>query len=215
MPSESSFPVPPGTVINKENFNEIAKAILAGASFFLTAAAPTGYTRQFQHKDWTDFVDPVQAGGSNGFNGRFHALETEFDLISKAITSVDDAVTALQTAPPAIGITMVRGFIVGSTNVFTIPTPSGFLTSETLFFAIPVFFSFPQGLSSSGGGGGGGSLPGHSVEQVGGGGGGGGGEDIGFDLVTIADGTVHMFLNGGATGLVAIGIGIAKKGGWG
>ncbi len=201
MPSESSFPVPPGTVINKENFNEIAKAVLAGASFFLAAAAPTGYTRQFQHKDWTDFVDPVQAGGSNGFNGRFHALETEFDLISKAITSVDDAVTALQTAPPAIGITMVRGFIVGSTNVFTIPTPSGFLTSETLFFAIPIFFifPFPQVLSSSGGAGGGG----------------GGGQGIGFQLITNAVGVVEMDIFGVPGGFEAMGIGIAKKGGWG
>jgi hypothetical protein len=34
--------------------------VLAGKVFELTSTPPTGYTRQFQHKDWIDFVDPVE-----------------------------------------------------------------------------------------------------------------------------------------------------------
>jgi hypothetical protein len=52
------------------------------------------YTRQFSHKDWIDFVDSVQAGGTNGVNGRFHAIEAEFDAISAVIAQI---ATALQT----------------------------------------------------------------------------------------------------------------------
>ena len=59
------------------------------------------YTRQFfQHSDWTDFVDPVQAGGTNGFNIRFHNLETEFDQISKVIAQINTAILAAGQKPP-------------------------------------------------------------------------------------------------------------------
>ena len=39
------------------------------------------YTRSFQHQDWIDNEDIVQAGGERGFNVEFHALEAEFDKI--------------------------------------------------------------------------------------------------------------------------------------
>ena len=42
-------------------------------------SASISYTSQFSHKDWIDFVDSVQAGGTNGINGRMHAIEAEFD----------------------------------------------------------------------------------------------------------------------------------------
>src|ERR1700749_1194667 len=86
-------------MVDKTNISALVQAVMAGQSFALTAAAPTGYTRQFQHQDWGDFVDPGQAGGNNGFNERFHALEAEFDLISAAITSVDNAVTTIEGTP--------------------------------------------------------------------------------------------------------------------
>jgi hypothetical protein len=46
------------------------------------------YTPQFSHKDWIDFVDSVQAGGTNGINKRFHDIETEFGTISTVIAQI-------------------------------------------------------------------------------------------------------------------------------
>jgi len=46
------------------------------------------YTPQFSHKDWIDFVDSVQAGGTNGINIRFHGIETEFTTISSVIAQI-------------------------------------------------------------------------------------------------------------------------------
>ena len=41
-----------------------------------------GFTPQFIHQDWVDGVDTVQAADDNVFNGRFHALESEFAVIA-------------------------------------------------------------------------------------------------------------------------------------
>src|SRR6516162_8172837 len=109
----------PLNLINKANLNSIVSQVLAGATFQISAPAPTGYTRQFQHTDWIDFVDPVQAGGNNGFNERFHALESEFDLISAAITSVDNALTSFEQTPPAVGLALALSIADGA----TIPVP--------------------------------------------------------------------------------------------
>jgi hypothetical protein len=46
------------------------------------------YTPQFSHKDWIDFVDSVQAAGTNGINKRFHDIETEFATISSVIAQI-------------------------------------------------------------------------------------------------------------------------------
>jgi hypothetical protein len=86
--------------------------------------AEISYKPQFQHKDWIDFVDPVQAGGGNGFNERFHKLENEFELIAASIASIE-------SASPAIGIAISNGIFDG----IDIPVPTGFLPSETQFFA--------------------------------------------------------------------------------
>src|SRR6266568_3738583 len=117
--------IPLKTTITKDNLSSIISAVMAGQNFAITAAAPSGYNRQFQHQDWIDFVDPVQAGGNNGFNERFHALESEFDLVAAAITSVDNAVNSIESASPAIGLTVA----VGLSNGATIPVPSGFQLS--------------------------------------------------------------------------------------
>jgi hypothetical protein len=55
------------------------------------------YNRQFSHKNWIDFVDSVQADGANGFNSRFHAIETEFDTLSTVVSEIN---TALQVPAP-------------------------------------------------------------------------------------------------------------------
>jgi hypothetical protein len=148
------------------------------------AGAPTGYTRQFQHQDW---VDPVQASGSNGLNQHFHALEHEFDLIATAISSVDVTVTTLENTPPAVAISIAFWLTDGA----TIPPPTGYAISETLFFAHPFYYAVPpqvNGLNSEG---------------------------LGFNVFANGNGTVHMYTFYDATQVaMATGIGIARRGGW-
>jgi hypothetical protein len=176
-------------VVTRENLSSLVADVLAGQTFELAATPPTGYTRQFQHKDWIDFVDPVEAGGNNGFNQRFHALENEFDLISAAVTSVDNAVTGLQTASPAIGITIATLLSNGA----SIPIPSGFEASETKFFAFVKQYTV-------------------DLSQA-------GGQSIGFLVTTNDQGTINaqtIPLGSPTPGqsVFATGIAIAKKGGW-
>jgi hypothetical protein len=180
------MPILAHTTINKNNINELVSLVLAGQIFNVAPTAPTGYTRQFQHQDWIDFVDPVQAGGNNGFNERFHALEGEFDLISTAITSVDNAVNAVVAAPPAVGLTIVPALSNGA----TIPVPTGFQASETKFFAFIKTWQLDL-----------------SVRV---------GTTIGFQVFASDTGVVTVNALGGTNGqtLFATGIGIAKKGGW-
>jgi hypothetical protein len=54
------------------------------------------YKRVFQHQDWHDAEDIVQAGGERGFNVEFHALETEFDKISGVIAQINAGLGAFQ-----------------------------------------------------------------------------------------------------------------------
>jgi hypothetical protein len=174
------------TIINKDNLSSFVNEVLAGATLQVSTPAPTGYTRQFQHTDWIDFVDPVQAGGNNGFNERFHALESEFDLISAAITSVDSALTAFEQTPPAIGLTIVRAIADGA----TIPVPTGFQASETVFFAIPKIWTANLAQAANGG--------------------------IGFQVFASNTGVVTAQTSGAtqAQAVIASGLAIAKKGGW-
>jgi len=179
------FHLPIGTIINQANLSEVTKAILGGATLVVTNAAPTGYTRHFQHQDWIDFVDPVQAGGNNGFNERFHALESEFDLIAASISSVDNAVTNLQSAPPAIGLSIALTISNGA----KIPVPSGFQQSETKFFAFVKYYLV--NLQQSG----------NNLQ--------------GFNVYAKDDGTVVATTQSNTgQSVVATGIAIAKKGGW-
>jgi hypothetical protein len=177
------------SIITKDNLNSFVSQILAGATFQVAAPTPTGYTRQFQHTDWIDFVDPVQAGGNNGFNERFHALESEFDLISAAITSVDNALTTFEQTPPAVGLTLVPFISDGA----TIPVPTGFQLSETIFFVVTKIWSA-------------------DIAQLFG----GGSTVVGFGAFALAGGVVSVTTSGNtaAQSLLASGIAIAKKGGW-
>jgi hypothetical protein len=52
------------------------------------------YTRSFSHDDWIDRVTRVEAGGENGFNGRFHGIEADLDTISGVVKKVDDELTS-------------------------------------------------------------------------------------------------------------------------
>jgi Chaperone of endosialidase len=54
------------------------------------------YKRSYQHQDWIDNQDIVQAGGERGFNVEFHGLEAEFDKISGVITQISAGLGAFQ-----------------------------------------------------------------------------------------------------------------------
>ncbi len=57
---------------------------------------PVNYSRTFIHQDWEDNRDIVQAGGDNGFNQKFHALEDELDSISNTFNEVNDELATFQ-----------------------------------------------------------------------------------------------------------------------
>lgn len=87
------------------------------------------YTRTFAHNDWVDNVDRVQAGGDNGFNGRFHSVEAELDKISGVFGEVDTLLgtqsgqlTTLQQQVSALGTGIARTISVTPLLVATGPT---------------------------------------------------------------------------------------------
>ena len=93
------------------------------------------YTRSiFSHIDWIDRVNRVQAGGDNGFNGRFHGIEAEFDTISGVVGQVSNQfgtaatqITDLQQQISALGIAVARAVSVAP--VLTAVGPSGWDTT--------------------------------------------------------------------------------------
>jgi hypothetical protein len=69
--------------------------------------AIVSYTPSFQHEDWVDNVDRVQAGGANGFNVRFNAIEGEFQKLGQAVQTIDTALGSLgepARGPVTIGL---------------------------------------------------------------------------------------------------------------
>src|SRR5687767_11878200 len=59
------------------------------------------YNPNFNFAPFVDNVDRVEAGGDNGFNARFQAVERELKAISTAIDQLSDAIDALSELPPA------------------------------------------------------------------------------------------------------------------
>jgi len=51
------------------------------------------YKRTFQHQDWIDNEDVIQAGGPRGFNLEFHSLEGEFDTLSGVVSKLNAGLT--------------------------------------------------------------------------------------------------------------------------
>lgn len=66
--------------------------------------AVVSYNPRFQHEDWIDNVDRVQAGGDNGFNIRFNTIETEFQQLSQVVQKVDGVLSALGQAHARVTI---------------------------------------------------------------------------------------------------------------
>jgi hypothetical protein len=90
--------------------------------------ASVSFTPTFRHTDYVDNRDRVQAGGTNGFNARFRALQEDLGKLSGVITQVDDALQqvddALQQRPTAgtlIDTTvMIPAFTGGTGGVFVV-----------------------------------------------------------------------------------------------
>jgi hypothetical protein len=62
--------------------------------------ANISFTPTFHPTDYVDNQDRVQAGGPNGFNARFRALETDLRKLSTVITDVDTALDQLGAPTP-------------------------------------------------------------------------------------------------------------------
>ncbi|GHE97753.1 hypothetical protein [Streptomyces fumanus] len=64
------------------------------------------FTPTFQHTDYVDNRDRVQAGGPNGFNARFRALQADLGKLSEVITEVDGALQTRLSAGTLIDTTV-------------------------------------------------------------------------------------------------------------
>ncbi|WP_225731760.1 MULTISPECIES: hypothetical protein [unclassified Nocardia] len=53
------------------------------------------FTRTFKHKPWVDKVDRVDAGGENGFNIRFKALEFDLDVLHDRFNDISTALNVV------------------------------------------------------------------------------------------------------------------------
>jgi hypothetical protein len=58
------------------------------------------FTPTFKHTPWVDNQDRVQAGGTNGFNVRLTAVQTDFGTLSTVVGQVNTALQALGQSPP-------------------------------------------------------------------------------------------------------------------
>lgn len=76
------------------------------------------YTRNFQHTNWQDNVDRVQAGGPAGFNQHFHDIEGDFDALSQVVGQINAALDALGQKPPpaAVKLTLTPNLMQTAVN---------------------------------------------------------------------------------------------------
>jgi len=57
------------------------------------------YTPGFSPAGFVDEVDVIRAGGPNGFNARFHAIEDDLAQFSTVVATIDAALVAIATGP--------------------------------------------------------------------------------------------------------------------
>src|SRR5436189_142315 len=100
------------------------------------------YTRTFQHPDWVDNVDRVQAGGPNGFNNRFHALEAEFDKLHDVIHQINTTIDTLNSLiSRKIVLSFAPGFLPQGTPG---PQTTNWVLTDSAATAGPFASSPPQ-----------------------------------------------------------------------
>jgi hypothetical protein len=83
------------------------------------------YTRQFfTWQDYIDFVDSVQAGGTNGINSRMHSIEKEFDNLSGVVGLINAGLFFQAVGTPvATGVAYTGGLTVGIGTTFSSAQP--------------------------------------------------------------------------------------------
>ncbi len=102
------------------------------------------FTRGFQHTDWVDNVDRVQAGGDGGFNKRFHDIEADFESVRDVVDAISRALDSLSAAPPAqqavasIAPTFVQIGAVGWAHGTGFATKAGGQTSGSGMVNVPL-----------------------------------------------------------------------------
>lgn len=80
------------------------------------------YKRSYQHPDWIDNEDIVQAGGERGFNVEFHGLEAEFDKISSVIAQINAGLGAFQPVGAGGAVAYAGGNVgIGSFSTTNLP----------------------------------------------------------------------------------------------
>jgi hypothetical protein len=76
------------------------------------------YQPVFDHQDWQDNVDIVQAGGENGFNAKFQTLKQEFNALKKEFNRLSEVITqingSLVPVVPTTTLTFAPNFSVNS-----------------------------------------------------------------------------------------------------
>ena len=82
------------------------------------------YKRSFQHQDWIDNEDIVQAGGERGFNKEFHALEGEFDAIGGVVAQLNAGLGAFQPVGAGGAVVYAGGNVGIGTNFSTANPPA-------------------------------------------------------------------------------------------
>jgi hypothetical protein len=96
------------------------------------------YQRHFQHDDWVDNEDVVQADGERGFNPKFHALETEFDNVAAAFGQANTAFSGILRlavgAPPNQLMLTAAGSPGASSGLIDIGQPYPKSAIEQVFF---------------------------------------------------------------------------------
>jgi hypothetical protein len=88
---------------------------------------PITYTPTFQHLDWVDNVDRVQAGGDHGFNIEFHNLEKEFASLYQTILHADAVKQDIETTMGQVKtqITDIYSKLAALGTVVTAPVTLG------------------------------------------------------------------------------------------
>jgi hypothetical protein len=105
--------------------------------------ADISYSRTFQHVDWIDNEDVVQAGGEKGFNQKFHDLEAELDKLSAVVGAIkaalsniqelaDNAVTTKKIAPNAVTAEKLAPNSISWANI----APGGVTRDKIAFFQV-------------------------------------------------------------------------------
>jgi hypothetical protein len=74
---------------------------------------PISFDPVFQHQDWVDNLDRVQAGGDNGFNRRFNDLRTDLETLQSVMKAIDQAIQSLQKPPAQAARTTLAPMLLG------------------------------------------------------------------------------------------------------